>query len=93
MKRWLTSLLILVLIFFASNAKGQTITNVYVDPCDNKVYTVSFPLTNIGVLIVIRGESKIFTANDFRSGAVDSWVRSIFAKPCPTNQQTAQVVT
>jgi len=41
MKKWIT--LISILCLFAIKANGQTITQTYIDPCDNKVYVVVIP--------------------------------------------------
>ncbi len=46
MKKWLTSLLILVSFIFANKANGQFITQTYIDPCDSKVYTVLVPIAS-----------------------------------------------
>jgi hypothetical protein len=58
------------------------VTQTYLDPCDLKTYVVSIPIQSTsGVLVIIRGTSKIFTYSQFASGEVDRWVNSIFATP------------
>jgi len=88
MKRHILLLIVLTLFFLA--LKGQTLTQIYTDPCDGKIYTVTFPISNVGTLVVIRNESKIFTSQDFRNGVVSTWIRGVFSKPCAAVQQTVQ---
>ena len=78
MKRWLSILVILV-VFLANKANGQSIVQTYIDPCDNKVYTVAFPLPNNSITVVVRGKAKTFTYLEAQSGAILVWVNSIFA--------------
>lgn len=101
MKKWLINLLILVLFLFASKANGQNIVQTYIDPCDNKVYTVVVPISSNqpGVLVLIRNKSRIFTYADFASGTVTKWINDIFLTPCPiaivatVAQQAAQAAS
>jgi len=86
MKKWLvTLLLIIVTTLTAFEAEGQTITQTYIDPCDNKVYVVVIPFGQNQTIAVIRGKSKIVTLADMNSGAFQKWVNSVFAEPCPVN--------
>ena len=82
MKKYIISLLIL---FFCSESFGQTITQTYIDPCDQKVYVVIIPFGQNQTVAVIRGKSKIVTLADISSGAFQTWVNSVFATPCPQN--------
>jgi len=83
MKKYIISLLIL---FFCVKSFGQsTITQTYIDPCDNKVYVVTIPFGQNQTIAVIRGKSKIVTLADMNSGAFQVWVNSVFATPCPQN--------
>lgn len=84
-------LIFLTLICFKLNA--QILTHTYLDPCDGKIYVISFPISGNGILIVIRNNSKVFSINEFSNGTVDSWVKDIFSKPCPTNQVVQQTIT
>ena len=83
-------LLLFILTLFYLGLKGQILTQTYVDPCDGKIYTVTFPITDIGTLVIIRNEAKVFTSQDFRNGTVTTWIRGIFSKPCAAVQQTVQ---
>jgi hypothetical protein len=77
----------------ANKANSQSIVQTYIDPCDNKVYTVAFPLPNNSITVVVRGKAKTFTYLEAQSGAIPVWVNSIFATPCPTNTVVTQTVT
>jgi len=86
MKKWIaTILLLIVTTLTAFKAEGQTITQTYIDPCDNKVYVVVIPFGQNQTVAVIRGKSKIVTLADINSGAFQQWVNSVFATPCPIN--------
>jgi hypothetical protein len=86
MKKWIaTILLLIVTTLTAFKAEGQTITQTYIDPCDNKVYVVVIPFGQNQTVAVIRGKSKIVTLADMNSGAFQRWVNSVFAEPCPVN--------
>ena len=87
MKKWIaTILLLIVTTLTAFRAEGQTITQTYIDPCDNKVYVVVIPFGQNQTIAVIRGKSKIVTLADMNSGAFQKWVNSVFATPCPVNE-------
>jgi hypothetical protein len=101
LKKWLISILILVSFIFANKANSQNIVQTYIDPCDNKVYTVLVPISSNqpGVLVLIRNKSRLFTYADFSSGTVTKWINDIFSTPCPTAivatvaQQAAQTAS
>ena len=85
MKKWLVSLFIIVISLTAFKAEGQTITQTYIDPCDNKVYVVTIPFGQNQTIAIIRGQSKIVTLADINSGAFQTWVDKVFSTPCPQN--------
>ena len=101
MKQWILVVLILVSFIFANKANGQNIVQTYIDPCDNKVYTVLVPISSNqpGVLVLIRNKSRTFTYADFASGTVTKWINDIFSTPCPiavvatVAQQAAQAAS
>ena len=84
-KRLATILLLIVTTLTAFKAEAQTITQTFIDPCDNKVYVVIIPFGQNQTIAVIRGKSKIVTLADISSGAFQKWVNSVFATPCPIN--------
>jgi len=85
MKKWLTTLFIIVISLTAFKAEAQTITQTYIDPCDNKVYVVTIPFGQNQTIAIIRGKSKIVTLADMNNGTFQLWVNSVFAEPCPQN--------
>jgi len=101
MKQWILLTLISVLLLIANKANGQNIVQTYIDPCDNKVYTVLVPISSNqpGVLVLIRNKSRLFTYADFSSGTVTKWINDIFSTPCPiavvatVAQQAAQAAS
>lgn len=94
MKTWVTVFLISVTFFIANTAIGQTIVQTYLDPCDGKIYTVSFPLPNQTVTVVVRGKVRSFSYVEASSGAIQTWVNQIFSTPCPSTPiATAAVAT
>ena len=92
MRKWIVGLILLVTLCIASQAKAQSIVQTYLDPCDSKVYIVNVPLNSTGVVVIIRGQSKIFSYAQFQSGEVNLWVASIFAIPCPLPPAVAQTI-
>lgn len=95
MKKWVIYFSILVLTSIAVTANGQSITQTYVDPCDNRTYNVTFPIPTQSVLVVIRGQARTFTYQEARTGVVATWVNSILNQPCPVliTQTIAQQTT
>lgn len=101
MKQWILTVLISVSFLIANKANGQNIVQTYIDPCDNKVYTIVVPISSNqpGVLVLIRNKSRLFTYADFSSGTVTKWINDIFATPCPVAivatvaQQAAQAAS
>ena len=82
------------MVFLTHRSQGQVVTQTYLDPCDLKTYVVTIPIQSTsGVLVIVRGNSKVFTYSQFTSGEVDRWVNSIFAKPCPSSLVVQQTVT
>ena len=85
MKKWLVIILLLIVTTLtAFKAEGQTITQTYIDPCDQKVYVVTIPFGQNQTIAVIRGKSKIVTLADMNNGAFQIWVNSVFSTPCST---------
>jgi hypothetical protein len=48
--------LLLTLVSFIT--KGQVLTQTYIDPCDSKTYTITFPVQSQAVMVIIRNEYK-----------------------------------
>jgi len=59
----------LALSFVAfSSCKPQVVVQTWMDPCTNTVQTATFPLNGAGVLVMYRGASKVFTAQQAQAG-------------------------
>ena len=77
--KWIFTLLLSLTLSWAS---AQVLTQVYVDPCNGQVLTVTVPISNGAVTIVYRGQYKVVTANDITTGALQAWITAINATPC-----------
>jgi len=74
MRKWIVGLIVLVTLCTTLQLKAQSVVQTYLDPCDSKVYIVNIPLNSTGVVVIIRGQSKIFSYAQFQSGEVNLWV-------------------
>ncbi len=75
-------LLILLLTFLG--AKGQILTQTFIDPCSGKVTVVTVPLANGKTTVVYRGQYRVVTANDITTGALQAWINDLTVNfPCP----------
>jgi hypothetical protein len=81
MKKWIVILLIILL--YSLDTKSQILTQTYLDPCDSKMYVVSFPLPISVITIAIRNKTKSFTYTDAQNGTMSQWVAGVLATPCP----------
>lgn len=79
--KWLISIIILTL---TTTTYAQTLTQVFVDPCNGKVTTVVVPLAGVKTTVVYRGQYKVVTANDITSGLLQAWINDLTVNyPCP----------
>lgn len=82
MKRFIFALIIILSVQLCGYS--QTLTQVFVDPCSGKITTVVVPLANGRTTVVYRGQSRIVTANDITSGALQAWINNLTVNfPCP----------
>lgn len=81
-------LTIIIILLSTLYCSSQLITQRYTDPCDGMEYTITFPLSGQGVYIIVRNQIKLFTYQQFQSGEVDVWIKSIFSTPCTLPQTT-----
>ena len=56
------------LLLLPVRADAQVVVQTWIDPCTAAVQTATFPLGNVGVTVVFRNQSKIFTAQQAASG-------------------------
>ena len=88
--KWLWTV---ILLLMWNLCDAQVLTQVYVDPCNGQVLTVTVPINNGTVTIVYRGQSKVVTANDITSGALTVWINMVNSTPCPQTTTTTVVIT
>ena len=81
--------IVIMVLIVPIYAYSQTLVQTYLDPCDGKTYTITLPLPNNSITVVVRGKVKTFSYLEARTGAIQVWVNLIFAEPCPV---TATVV-
>jgi len=84
-------ILILLLILAAFNqAKAQSFSYSYTDPCTGNVKSISVP-ANGGIAVSYYGQIKTFSYNEFLNGTFDNWANSTFAQ-FQTTSPCAEVV-
>lgn len=82
MKRFIFALILILSVQLCGYS--QTLTQVFVDPCSGKITTVVVPILNGKTTVVYRGQSRIVTANDITSGALQAWINNLTINfPCP----------
>ena len=81
MKKWIGILLIILL--YSLDTKSQVLTQTYLDPCDSKMYVVSFPLPISVITVAIRNKTKSFTYTDAQNGTMSQWITGVLSTPCP----------
>jgi hypothetical protein len=91
MKKWIGILLIILL--YSLDTKSQVLTQTYLDPCDNKMYVVSFPLPISVITVAIRNKAKSFTYKDAQNGTMSQWIVGILSTPCPVPVAAAATQT
>jgi hypothetical protein len=100
MKRYKLSVALLIAFIFGSSCKAQVAVQTWIDPCTNTVQTATFPLSNIGVTVMYRGVSRVFTAAQAQNGELLAWIQQVTVSvPCPiannpvVTQTAAQTAT
>ena len=68
MKKWIG--ILLVILLYSLDTKSQVLTQTYLDPCDSKMYVVSFPLPISVITIAVRNKTKSFTYTDAQNGTL-----------------------
>jgi hypothetical protein len=89
MKKWIG--ILLIILSYSLDTKSQVLTQTYLDPCDSKMYVVSFPLPISVITVAIRNKAKSFTYIDAQNGTMSQWIVGILSTPCPV--PVAAVVT
>ena len=85
-------LLVFFLLFLPAKVDAQVVVQTWIDPCTGTAQTATFPIGNIGVTIVFRNQSKIFTAQQAASGELMAWINQLVMNtPCTvTNNPVVQ---
>lgn len=75
---------LLLVLTISSCSDAQSVVQTWVDPCTNTVQTATFPVSGPGVLIMYRGQSRAFTAQQAISGELLVWINQVTVNiPCP----------
>ena len=62
MKKWLSTLLILVMFLLASKANGQVYTQTFIDKCTGKTKTATTTYVNGNAVVSFYDQIKTFTS-------------------------------
>jgi len=94
MKKWLFGIIITFL--FAIKANGQIFTQTYVDKCTGEIKTVTTNHINGNTVVSFYNQIRTFTPAEVQSGAVQTWLNTVYAQynsmACPTSQVVQQAV-
>jgi hypothetical protein len=87
---------LLLFIFLSLKSEGQTYTQSYVDKCTGEIKTVTTVFINGNTQVSFYNQIRTFTPSEVASGAVQTWLNSVYAQynsmACPTNQVVQQTV-
>ena len=102
-KRLRTFLSIFFILFLSWKAESQSLVYSFIDPCTKTVTNFSIPIQG-GTTIFFLGQQRAFTANDFSSGVLGTWINQVYSdyrkiSPCSVqsttvirNQITSQII-
>ena len=94
---------IFFILFLSWKAESQSLVYSFIDPCTKIVTNFSIPLQG-GTTIYFLGQQRAFTANDFSSGVLGTWINQVYSdyrkiSPCSVqsttvirNQITSQII-
>jgi len=90
-------------IFLSWKAESQSLVYSFIDPCTKTVTNFNIPIQG-GTTIFFLGQQRAFTANDFSSGVLGTWINQVYSdyrkiSPCSVqsttlvrNQITSQII-
>ena len=83
---------IIILLLFSSSIYSQTLVQAFADRCTGEIKTVSIKMEGY-TTVSFYNRTKTFTANDFYSGALRTWMEQTYAwwyalSACSTAQTT-----
>jgi len=94
---------IFFILFLSWKAESQSLVYSFIDPCTKTVTNFNIPIQG-GTTIFFLGQQRAFTANDFSSGVLSTWINSVYSdyrkiSPCSVqsttivrNQITSQII-
>jgi hypothetical protein len=94
---------IFFILFLSWKAESQSLVYSFIDPCTKTVTNFSIPIQG-GTTIFFLGQQRAFTANDFSSGVLGTWINQVYSdyrkiSPCSVqsttvirNQITSQII-
>ena len=83
---------IIILLLFSSSIYSQTLVQAFADRCTGEIKRVSIQMEGY-TTVSFYNRTKTFTANDFYSGALRTWMEQTYAwwyalSACSTAQTT-----
>jgi hypothetical protein len=102
-KRLKIFLSIFFILFLSWKAESQSLVYSFIDPCTKIVTNFNIPIQG-GTTIFFLGQQRAFTANDFSSGVLGTWINQVYSdyrkiSPCSVqsttvirNQITSQII-
>jgi hypothetical protein len=102
-KRLKIFLSIFFILFLSWKAESQSLVYSFIDPCTKTVTNFNIPIQG-GTTIFFLGQQRAFTANDFSSGVLGTWINQVYSdyrkiSPCSVqsttvirNQITSQII-
>jgi hypothetical protein len=94
---------IFFILFLSWKAESQSLVYSFIDPCTKTVTNFNIPIQG-GTTIFFLGQQRAFTANDFSSGVLGTWINQVYSdyrkiSPCSVqsttvirNQITSQII-
>jgi len=94
---------IFFILFLSWKAESQSLVYSFIDPCTKIVTNFNIPIQG-GTTIFFLGQQRAFTANDFSSGVLGTWINQVYSdyrkiSPCSVqsttvirNQITSQII-
>ena len=97
MKKWLVSILLIILCSFAKVASGQIYTQTFIDKCTGETKVATTTYVNGNAVVSFYGQIKIFTPTQVTNGELQAWLQATYNSynilACPTNPVVSQAIT
>jgi hypothetical protein len=92
MKKWLVTILTIVILLVSNKVSGQIMSYSFIDPCTKEVTIFTIPAQ--GTVIIFLNQSRSFTPGDVANGTLGNWINQVYAQyrlTAPCGQQQGQV--